>query len=224
MTRQSTEQLLRELARDVPPVRRTPPLRVGLAVVLAAWAIAVAAPWALRSPPEPLLRGIPWDDAFYLGVLVGLGALAIGATLAALAAAVPGRERACGASRGAALVGVALAAGAGVAAVLATGSGGIDELASSGACIRHAAALAVLPALAASRFIARAAAGRPVRTALVGVTGAAGLGSVWVHSSCRAGGALHMLVGHALAPVLLGLLLAAPIALFVRWWRRRRRA
>jgi len=221
VSRPSTEQLLRELARDVPPVRRIPALRTAAAVVLAAWAIAVAALWALRSSPAPLLRDIPWDDGFYLAVLLGLAALAVGATLAALAGAVPGRERARGASSGAALLGITLAAGAAVAAVLVTGSRSIEELAGSAACIRHAAALAVLPALAAARFLARGAARSPVLCGVAAVTGAVGLGSVVVHASCRAGAALHVLVGHALAPALLGVLLAAPIALSVRWWRGR---
>jgi len=220
--RRSTEQLLRELAGDASPVRRIPPLRAAAAGVLAAWAIAVVALWALRSSATPLLRDIPWADAFYVSVLLGLAALASGATVSALAGAVPGRERACEAGGGVALCGMALAVGAGLWAVLATGSRGIAELASSGACIGHAAALAVLPALVAAQFVARGSLRHPVRVAALGVTGAVALGGLLVHASCRGGGALHMLVGHALAPVLLGLLLAAPVGLSIRWWSRRR--
>lgn len=222
MSRDGTEQLLRELARDVSPVRPIPRLRAATAGVLALWAIVVLLLWMQGSPPAGAARTIPWQAPGYGAVLVGLALIAGGATLAALAGAVPGREWASGASGCVALLGLLLAVGGGLIAVAEAGSRGAAEWSSSAACIRHAAALAFLPALAALLFLARGYAGRPVLSAALGVTGTVALGAVVVHVSCRAGGGLHMLLGHALAPLLLGFLVAAPIGLVIRRWRRGR--
>jgi hypothetical protein len=218
----STEQLVHDLARDVPPVRPILPLRAVLAGVVAVWAIAVALMWILGAPSDDFVRGIRWGDPAFVAILVGLVFLAVGATLAALAGAVPGRENVARTSRGAALLGIALAAGGGLWAVFgAAAPGGVSDLVGCLACIGRAGALALLPVLAASLFLARGFVRHPILGAGFAVTGTVALGGLVTHIGCRVGGALHMLLGHALAPLILGLALAIPIGLLVRHWSQR---
>ena len=49
------------------------------------------------------------------------------------------------------------------------------------------------------------------------------LGALVIHASCRIGGGLHVLLGHALAPLFLGFALALPLAALVRHRGRRER-
>jgi hypothetical protein len=186
--------------------------------VVAGWAIAVAGAWLSGSPLPEFIRSIPWGDLPFAAVLVGLALIAVGATLAALASAVPGRETIATASGGAALVGVALALGGGLWAVSCAPPGRGATLTGCLACMCHAAALAILPGLVASLFLVWAYARRPVVDAGLAAAGTVALGSLVVHMSCRGAGALHMLMGHALAPVLLGFALAVPIGLLIRHW------
>jgi hypothetical protein len=222
VSERSTEQLVHELAQDVPPVRPIPCLRRVMAAVVIAWVIAVALMWLLSGLPPDLLRSAPWGDPKFTAVLVGLGCMALGATLAALAAAVPGRDDVATASGGVALLGVALAAGGGLWALVGTtASPGEMGLTSGLSCMGRACGLALLPVLVASLFLARGFAHRPLLSAGFAVAGSVALGALVVHASCRMGGALHVLLGHALAPLLLGFVLAIPIGLLVRHWNRR---
>ena len=221
MSEPSTEQLIHDLAQDVPSVRRIPALRAVMTAVVAVWVIAVAGMWIFGSPLLDLIRSIPWRDPKFASVLVGLSLIAVGATSAALATAVPGRERVASASGGAALLGVVLALGGGLWAVFGAAPRGAADLSGCLVCMSHAGALALLPGLVASLFLARAYARRPLLGAGFAVAGTVALGALVVHISCRGGGALHMLLGHALAPVFLGFALAVPIGLLVRYWSQR---
>jgi hypothetical protein len=218
----TTEQLVRDLALDVPPVRPIPRVRSVAAGVLAMWLLAWALTWILGPPSVDFVRDIAWGDPRFVAVFAGLLLLALGATLAALAGAVPGRERFARTSGGAALLGIALAATGGLWAVAGAASPrGALDVAGCLACIGHSGALALLPAAAASLFLARGFAHHPLLGAGFAVAGTVALGSLVVHVSCRVGGALHMLVGHALAPAFLGFALAIPVGLLVRHWSRR---
>jgi hypothetical protein len=195
VSERSTEQLVHELAQDVPPVRPIPCLRRVMAAVVIAWVIAVALMWLLSGLPPDLLRSAPWGDPKFTAVLVGLGCMALGATLAA---------------------------GGGLWALVGTtASPGEMGLTSGLSCMGRACGLALLPVLVASLFLARGFAHRPLLSAGFAVAGSVALGALVVHASCRMGGALHVLLGHALAPLLLGFVLAIPIGLLVRHWNRR---
>jgi hypothetical protein len=193
-----------------------------MAGVVIAWGIAVAGMWLLSPPPLDLVRGAPWADPIFAAVLVGLACVALGATLAALAGAVPGRDDLATASGALALLGVAVAAGGGLWALVGSVvSPGEPGLASGLPCLGRACVLAMLPVLVASLFLARGFAHRPLLSAGFAASGSVALGALVVHASCRMGGALHILTGHALAPLLLGFALAIPIGLLVRHWNRR---
>jgi len=82
-----TEDRIRELARDLAPVKPIPRLRVVGAVVLATWALAFVADEllggrALRPAADPA-----WASPSYLAALAGIALAALGATGAALASA-----------------------------------------------------------------------------------------------------------------------------------------
>ena len=221
MSDRSTDQLIHDLVQEVPPVRRIPALRVVMTGVVVLWAIAVSLMWIFGVPLPDLVRGIPWGDPKFVSILVGLLFVGVGATLAALAAAVPGRENVARAGGGAALFGIVLAAGGGLWAVFGAAPRGVVDLLGCLTCIRRAGALALLPGLVASLFLVRAFARRPLLGAGFAVAGTVALGGFVVHISCRGAGALHMLLGHALAPVLFGFALAVPIGLLVRYWSQR---
>ena len=221
MSERSTEQLIHDLAQDVPPVRRIPALRAVMTAVVAGWAIAVAVTWISGMPLIDFVRSIPWGDPEFASVLAGLALIAVGATLAALATAVPGREKVATASGGAALLGAVLALGGGLWAVFSAPPRGAADLTGCLMCMSHAAALALLPGLVASLFLVWAYARQPLVGAGFAAAGTVALGGLVVHISCRGGGALHMLLGHALAPVFLGFALAVPIGLLVRYWGQR---
>lgn len=215
MSERSTETLLQELARDLRPVRTVPRLRAAALATVGAWGLVAAAHAALegRLPPLPG----PWQDATSLGVLAGLVLAASGGVTAALAGAIPGRERPerLGAATLVLGLGFALAS---AAIALISRPGATDFSASAYlACIGHAALLGVVPLAVLCVFLARALASRPWRGACAAALGGLALGGLAVHVSCTAGGgALHLLLGHALGPTLVALSLALPAALLIR--------
>ena len=211
-----TEHVIRDLVRDLQPVRPIPRLRAVILGGLGLFAAAVAVHAALGARPqvEPVLA----NPAMGL-VLIGLALTAAGATAAGLASAVPGREAVVRSGRPVAATGVALAIGAAAWAVLATGAGAPRApLSASLACIAKAASLGALPLALAIGFLVRAATRRPLLAAAAAAIGAVALGAVFVHLSCEAGGALHVLLGHTFAPAVAALVFAFPAA---RWIRRR---
>jgi hypothetical protein len=134
---------------------------------------------------------------------------------------VPGREAAARAGLAAASLGV-LVALAGVPALRvalagpAPGPGLVADL----TCLASAVVLALLPAVAVLGFVSAAAPHRPAVVAVPAAAGAVGLGALAVAVACPLGGLRHLMLGHALAPLLGGLLLALPLALLLRSLRR----
>lgn len=219
MSARPTEPMLRELASDLKPVRPIPRLRTVAVAVLAVWLLAVVVDWILGGAPPRVGAGGPWSGAGFLGVLAGLAVTAAGATLTALAGAVPGREGEARVGLRLAVLGLLLAAGGGVWAVSTAGDPAVgDPLGTGLSCLRHAALMGIPPALVTSVFLARALARRPRLGAACALAGGVALGALVVHTGCTHEGALHMLLGHALAPFAVALLLAFPLAAVVRRW------
>jgi hypothetical protein len=218
VSRRTPEQLIDELVREAPPVRPIPRLRTAMAAVAVAWALAVAAMAALGAPLLTLASGAAWGEPRFLLVLAGLALVAVGASVAALASAVPGRGRALGVAGGVATAGLGLAAGGGLWAVWgAAGPGPGDDFLASFACMSEAWLLGLLPVLGICLFLSRGLVRHPGLSLGLAVTGAAALGGVVISLACRLSGGLHLLVGHALAPLLIGMLVALPVG----WWLRR---
>ena len=225
MSGRVTEDRIRELARDLAPVKPIPRLRVVGAVVLVTWALAFVADEllggrALRPAADPA-----WASPSYLAALLGIALAALGATGAALASAVPGREGTARIGLRVTALGLALALAGWILGV----SGGAGDHAgeSAGAvlsCAGRALALGVVPALLACGFAARAALRRPVLAAGMALAGGVALGAVAVHASCPSNSPLHQLVAHTLAPVAAAALFTAPLAALLSHWGRRARA
>jgi hypothetical protein len=218
MSAQRTEDLVRELAGDLSPVRRIPSLRVVAAGMLAAWLVGlVLHRSAGAGQPRIGQTGGPGDPV-YLAILVGWALVATGGIPAALARAVPGREPIACAGALVLALGLLLAS---AAAALGVELGGEARLGQSLPCLGRAALLALAPGLVACAFLARAWGQRPLPAALALTLAAVALGALAVHASCVTGDGLHRLLGHVLGPALAAGLLALPIASWLRSHPRR---
>ena len=155
-----TESMLRELARELQPVRPVPPLRAVAGAVAGAWLLALGVGWVLSDSTHGMAPAEQWRTPDFLAALVGLVAAAGGASLAAIAGAVPGRfeEERAGRWGGLAGIGVAVAAGL-VAAISGDGASRVGAVSSAG-CFAVAVGLGLAPALLIWVFLVRTRASR----------------------------------------------------------------
>jgi len=223
-------ELIRELARDLEPVRPIAPLRRALAGVVLVWAAAAAAAIAAAGVQPQLFAGL-YAAPGVAAVLTGLAVAGLGGLVASLALAVPGREDVAQGGLAIGAAGLAVAAGVGTllfatspAAAASSWASGSDHL----ACLVFATAVGVLPAAGVVVFAARAAAARPLVLVLAAAAGAAALGAVAAKASCARADYAHLVVGHVLAPVIAALALALPLLFALRrlqrWPERRHRS
>ncbi len=213
---EETRDFARELARDLTPVERIGRLRMGLLRVFAGWALAACAVLLMKgisanlSDPTLMFGGL---GALLLGLaLVGLGGL-----VAALASSVPGREGTARMGAVTAACGALVALGLG--ATLLVGSpatSAAPTLYSDVACFLMAVTVALLPAMGALLYVARAVPRRPGAVLFAVGLGAVGLGAFTAEVVCMDMALRHLIVSHALAPALGALLLLGPLWLGLR--------
>jgi len=219
MTGRSTEDLVQQLVRNLPPVKPIARLRVAAAGIVALWVTAVVATaWVTGAWPR-LGEAAFWLDPIAVAILIGLVVFAACAVIAALADAVPGREPLARAGRiGAGAAGVWLL-GCGLWAVGGgEGQSSAGQLKGSASCLLHALVLAIPAALAAGFYVSRGAPQHRWIASGVAAAGAAGLGALAVHATCSVAGGFHLLLGHCMTPMIGGLVLALPLAgLIWRW-------
>jgi hypothetical protein len=216
MSRHTNEDLIRELAGDLPRVTAISRLRVAAAKVLVLWLGAVAVGGILSGDQPSFGAGSSWDDAVHLSVLVGLAILAGGALLTALASAVPGRDRAAGAGRAVAVLGVAWVVGSGLWGIAGDRAANPGELlARSFACFGYAIALGLPSLWIIAAFLSRGAPASRLIASAVAAVGAAGLGAFAVHAMCPITSGYHVLLGHCLSPFFAAGLLALPLAALI---------
>ncbi len=222
---ENDSDLVRRLAAEARAVAVVPRLRArvlrfaGASVVVGA-ALLAAVGVRHDIAVQATAPGV-WSSIF-----VGLAVASCGATVAALASAVPGRERAF-------RVGLFTLACALAALALAPPlAGGIlgegwahfapaePPLSADVKCLLRGILFALLPAAVLFAFTAAAAPLSPRRTAaLVGIAAVA-IGGAIVHLSCPAVGVRHLWLSHGLAP-----LAGAGLGLLgTRWLSRWRRA
>lgn len=211
-----TRDFARELARDLTPVERIARLRVALLRSLALWGLVTCAALLLQglasrvSAPAHLLGG-------FGAVLSGLALVGLGSLVAALAAAVPGREASARAGAGLAASGGVLALGVGAWLLAGDPSArGPANPVSDVTCFVMACVWALLPALAALFFVARAAPRRPAVVLTAVGLGAVALGAFTAQLGCQDTAMRHLLLSHGLAPVLGAVVLLAPLWLGFR--------
>ncbi len=214
---EATSRLIERLSGDLQPVRRLPRLRAaGAGVALLALSAAALA-LGFRGPRADLLDALARSPGF-AAILAGLALVAVGAIVAALASSVPGRERAARVGLAAGLLGVLLAGVVG-GVLVASGSRPLGPPASWSTdleCVAVSCLLALPPALGLLAFASRGAPYRPLLAALAAATGAVAAGALVVHLSCPCSDARHLILAHAFAPVLGGLLLTVPFRAALR--------
>lgn len=219
MSRRDTEALLRDLARDLSPVRTLPRLRTAAAVVLAL--AGIGASWAvqrtggLRADLASTMR----NDLVFAAIAGGLALLALGLTVGAAALAVPGRSGAARRALGVAATGAALAFLLGPASIVAVhdahwhGPSRLDV-----GCLAKGLVAGSLASLALVAFVTWAAPRRrSVAVSLAAAAGAA-FGGLAMHAVCPAPDPLHWLYGHAAAPWMAALAILALAPLLRRFF------
>ena len=107
--RQAAEDHVRALVLDLKPVHRIPRLRVGLAAAAGIWLGMLVVLWLLGRHATRPAGHSDWSDPAFLSVVLGLALLALGSTIAALASAVPGRDRATRIGLGVGVLGILVA-------------------------------------------------------------------------------------------------------------------
>lgn len=224
MSAPSSEDRIRELVRDLRPVRPIPALRNEFAVVAGTALAVVFLAWRLGAflPRAPLDSA--WFDPRFLVILFGLALVAFGAISAALASAVPDRERAVRIGFRIGILGIVL--------MLASGLFGVARsaldlspaaMSACAACLISALMLGFASCLVACVFIARAAMRRPNASAALAIAGSVALGAFAVHAHCSAGDAFHQLVAHAAAPLIAVAILTPLVSVVLRYGTRRDR-
>jgi hypothetical protein len=220
MSTLETESLVAALTRDLVPVRPLPKLRTVLAAIGIGWlgasllaALVLAPGWG---GPSAALGIAPFGAA-----LAGLALAAAGALVAGLAGSVPGRDHARATGERVLAAGISLC-GLGTMAAFLVAPG----LESPGEhcleCLTRSGGLALLPALVATLYVARGANHRLLRSCLLAAVGCGALGAISVQLACLVDGGKHLLIGHMLAPLVVGIVLGVPM-LVVSMGRRRLR-
>ncbi len=224
MSAPSPEERIRALVGDLRPVRRIPPLRIAAARTALPWLVAVALTWGFLASARPRPLSDPfWTSPGPLGILVGLVLVALGATSAALASAVPDRTPTM--RRGITIA--ALGSGLALACALletADHPAVIDSAWWRGCvdCVLHGVAFGLVSVLVTCRFIGTAAMRDPLSSAAMATAGGVALGAVGIHVACARSDGLHLLLSHALAPGIAAALLAVPLGIVLRRWQARR--
>jgi len=221
MTGRSTEDLAAQLVRNLSPVKPIARLRVAAAGVVALWVAAVVVTgWTTGAWPQ-LGDMAFWRDPIAVTILLGLGFVAAAAVVAALASAIPGRERLAQASGIGAGLAAAWLIGCGLWAVGASPPEATGVVFTGCAsCLAHALVLAMPAALAVGHYLSRGAPQHRRFASGVAAAGAAGLGALAVHTTCSMAGGFHLLLGHCSTPLIAGLVFALPLAALIRRWSR----
>ena len=207
--------MLEGLVQNLEPVKPIPQLRSVFLMLALIFGVAVLLNllWIGLSL-APLSA---WLHPPFLVLLIGLVVTAGGSMLAAVTGAIPGREGLARMGRRTAWAGALMASLGGI-----LGLAGADNVVArfplgiTVACAWRASALGAVPAAALCVYLARAFERRPAVGAVFACVGAVTLGSGLVHASCPSREALHLLIGHWVAPLGLALLLALPFSLLIR--------
>lgn len=197
-----TDRLIESMVRSLVPVRRIPPLRVALAGALAAGVVS-AALWIGLYGARPDLFG---PAPSWSANLVGIGLMAVGGLVAAIASSVPGRHAVTRIGLALAAVGLAVCAGIG-GWVARGGPAGHPWWHGVLSCTGVATLLAIPVAVLALLWIAWTAPRWPVASAALAAVGSVALGASAIHVTCPIEDPLHALLWHALSPFSGGVLL-----------------
>jgi hypothetical protein len=216
MSGSRSEDLIRELARDLEPVQPIPRIRTVMAGVLALWFAVTAAGLAVLGLRPDLIEATFGGNGLVF-VLIGLGLAGCGSVVAACAMGVPGRELLARSALCVSMLGMLVAVGVG-ALQLRTSSVTEAAVPFTGdlSCLAVAILVGLLPAVVVIRFAARSAPLHPALMALTTASGAAALGAITAYASCPHCVMRHLVVAHALAPAFGALLLTLPLLVVLK--------
>jgi hypothetical protein len=214
------EELIRELVRDLGPVRRIPRIRTVMAGVIGLW-LAVAAIGLTVLGLRPDLAEATIGARGVAAVFAGLGLAGLGGVVAALAMGVPGREVLARAALAVAILGMVAAAAVGTVLVAITpvDHAPVSFTADLG-CLSVAMLVGLLPAVGVVWFAGHATPFRPVVLVLAAAAGTAALGAIAAQASCPHSDMRHLMVAHALAPAVGALLLTLPLLVALKRFGR----
>jgi hypothetical protein len=214
------EELIRELARDLDPVRPIPRIRTVMAGVIGLW-LAVAAIGLTVLGLRPDLAEATIGARGVAAVFAGLGLAGLGGVVAALAMGVPGREVLARAALAVAILGMVAAAAVGTVLVAITPvDHALVPFTADLGCLSVAMLVGLLPAVGVVWFAGRAAPFRPVVLVLAAAAGTAALGAIAAQASCPHSDMRHLMVAHALAPAVGALLLTLPLLVALKRFGR----
>jgi len=219
MSGTSTERLIDELTHDLPPVRRVPPLRWALVAVLAIWSGLVGAVLLASGGRVGLFAELVSSPIFG-GVGLGLLVTAVGATAAAIASGVPGREAAVRLGMGAALAGAIGGVVCCLVGIASVGLGFGSPVATDAVCLGYTALFSLVPAFTVGLLVLRSWVARPLLAAALALLGTAALGALTSQLSCPFAGPRHLLLGHVSPPMLIVALGSLPAAMLIRRFAR----
>ncbi len=212
----SSDNLVSELVQSLEPVRPIPRLRTVAAAALGLGAIVSGIVIAIRGVRPDLLMGSLEPTALLVGL--GLTAVACGGICSSIGAAVPGRDGVARSGLVAVFVGLALSAGAAGWGVFSMGAVAWDGV--SMRCLLTASVVGLIPTIGLLVFLVHALPQRPAAALATAAGGAVGIGGLAAHASCAASDPMHVLVEHAFAPVLGGVVLALLLYPVLRRLRR----
>jgi len=212
-----SEGMIDLLTAELPPVRRLPSLRVATAAVLASWfgLIAMAFGMGAARMPKGSFERL-FADVWATGLVVGLLLAAAAAPVAALGAAIPGRESLVGLAQRAAASGLGLSLACALAALATSpvASRAVDRV--DGSCFASAVGMALVPGAVLLGFQWAGWVQRPRRAAALTLLAGCGLGALAVHAMCPLVGAQHVLIEHASVPLVVMALASLPLAALLR--------
>jgi len=214
MSDRSTTALIHDLASGLMAVRPIPRLREVAAGVAGLWLINAAFAAWLRGP-RPDLSTVLAHGPGYAAILIGLLLLAGGGVLAGLAFAVPGRERMW--RSGLVVLGLGAALGLIPGTLLAAYAPlpGTQpcELGTDLRCLMFTLVRAVFPAVILVAFLLRSRLERSTPGLAAMLIGSLASAAMLSHLVCPESLARHVALTHALGPLVVAGILAAPFAL-----------
>lgn len=208
--------LIDELAADLAPVERLPRIRWGLAGALGLWCLVFFAASWMHDPPVDVRARLA-SNGTWAAISMGLMLAALAGAIAGLAGAVPGREDLERRARWVGLGGLVLAVVVGVyATFVAIGVDRVEAPISQDAwCFAVGASIGLVPGAVLLAFVRQGHVLRPGRDAMLLLVGSFSLGALAVQVVCQHDGARHMLLGHAVMPLLLLTLAGIPLSVWL---------
>ena len=201
----STEDMIHDLARNLPPV--TPMRRLREIVVMA---LGVSLPFYIlrlgTAGFNDRLTGSEPPGLVFLLVSAILVLVAVGGLLAGLAGAIPGRETTSRFGMALTLFALAAIAGAFGYSMMFEPASIAQAAKGSVACALGAAMLAIPAAWFVTRFVVRGAARAIPSTMALATAGGMGAAAAIIHATCPHPDSLHLILGHGLAPFVGGLI------------------